>query len=299
MYFYQLGQLLLSGCGHTLNPRLPLFVVDNKELLEVAKQSRYRHHHRVVLGVAGKVVGNPHSLGKILARNGLGQLVVVVLFAYAYVLLDVVGGDELGALGQTHHQLVQLVYNLGYVYTHIVRNHTQCLLLDLAPLALAQPPRQPRAQLVVVGAGRLKHYTFGAGVLVELGALVYALALVGHHQYRRGRGCSGVEREGIDLAQRGGILYDYHQPAAHHRQLSGVVYYGALIGIFAVDDYLVECLFVLGQQTIGQQVGEAVDEESLLTHKQIYWGHLAAFDVGYNLLVLGIRIAKFNCLCHR
>ena len=119
--------------------------------MEVPKEGGDGNHHRVALLIAPKVVGYAHSLGKLLACHGLNEFKVVVLLAYADVLLNVVGSDGLGALGQSGEEFVKLVDDFGNVGTYMVGNHFEGLFLNGATLGALDVAGEPRGEFVVVG----------------------------------------------------------------------------------------------------------------------------------------------------
>ncbi len=101
-----------------------------------------RHRERVVFRVAPEVVGDEHGAGHVLFRDGLRQFEVVEVLADAYVVLDVLRGDLLRALGQVGEQLVQLVGYTGDVGAEVVGEHAQCFGVDAAHFDLTKSPSQ-------------------------------------------------------------------------------------------------------------------------------------------------------------
>ena len=84
-----------------------------------------------------------------------------------YVLFYVVGSDNLGTLGQSCEEFVELANNFGNVRAEEVSHHFESLLLNCATLGGTQIGGNPRGKFVVVGAGRLEDHTLGARLLVE------------------------------------------------------------------------------------------------------------------------------------
>ena len=153
------------------------------------EQRAERYQQRILLRVAGEVVGDSQSPGHVFLGQRARQFEIVEILADADVLLDVLGRDARGPFGQESHQLVDFVGDLRNVGPQVIHEHRHRLGVDRAVPA-PDVFREPPGDFVVARAHRLEDDAPSGDLLVELGALVHVALFVTQYQNRRraGRG---------------------------------------------------------------------------------------------------------------
>ena len=83
----------------------PPQVVHHEQVAELPEQRHDGQQQRVVLGIAGEVVGDHQRAAHVPREDGLAQLEVVEILRDADVGLDIRIGDALRSLGQRDGEL--------------------------------------------------------------------------------------------------------------------------------------------------------------------------------------------------
>ena len=108
----------------------PAQVVDHEHLLELPEQRHDGQEQRVVLGVAGEVLGDHQRAGHVPGDDRLAEFEVVEILRNADVGLDVGVGDALRALGQRDGEFPDFVGDLCDVGSQMVGQHRKRLGVD-------------------------------------------------------------------------------------------------------------------------------------------------------------------------
>ena len=112
-------ELLIRREGLALVAGQPPQVVDHEQVAELSEQRHDRQQQRVVLWVAGEVVGNHQGPVHVLRYDGLAQLEVVEVLRDADMCLDVRIGDAARAFGQRDGEFAQFVGDLRDVGSEV------------------------------------------------------------------------------------------------------------------------------------------------------------------------------------